>query len=271
MAPAHIQVQKVQVNHDHHSTEEEDPPFATYISEYPTTQQRKPYYPPTNSRYHDLGTARVNIAPDADHPNGTTENNYAAKNSHRTVLQQHCDYWDTDHDNIIWPQDTYLGCRRFGWSPPLALIATLLINGNLSYPTCPGFLPDPFFRIYLDKIHKDKHGSDSMTYDNEGRFKPQNFEDIFSKYDRGNKGGLTVGDLLHFHMGQRMVFDFFGWSATFLEWLATYLVIWPEDGIMRKEDVRAVFDGSIFYRKAEETKARKRQTGWPKVIGVKWD
>ena len=34
--------------------------------------------------------------------------------------------------------------------------------------------------------------------------------------------------------------------------LATYLLIWPDDGILRKEDVRGVFDGSIFYQKAEQ-------------------
>ena len=42
--------------------------------------------------------------------------------------------------------------------------------------------------------------------------------------------------------------------------LATYLLIWPEDGVLRKEDVRGVFDGSIFYKKAEQ----HRQ----KVLGI---
>jgi peroxygenase len=56
-----------------------------------------------------------------------------------------------------------------------------------------------------------------MTYDNEGRFRPQNFEDIFAKYDRENKGGLSLKDVTYFWKGQRMVFDFFGWSATILE------------------------------------------------------
>ena len=109
-----------------------------------------------------------------------------------------------------------------------------IINFNLSYPTVPGWLPDPFFRIYLDRMYKvwwtitstigwylngaqDKHGSDSMTYDNEGRFKPQNFEDIFAKYDKGHKGGLTWSDLFDMWKGQRMVFDFFGMSAAVLE------------------------------------------------------
>lgn len=137
-------------------------------------------------------------------------------------------------------------------------MAALIINIGLSYPSCPGLLPDPFFRIYLDRIHKDKHGSDSMTYDNEGRFKPQNFEDIFSKYDVEKKGGLTLWDAWNLVKGQRMIFDFFGGTATALEWIATYLLIWPEDGLMRKEDVRQIYDGSIFYRKAEETEARRR-------------
>lgn len=130
---------------------------------------------------------------------------------------QHVDYWDQDGDGIIWPQDTYSGCRAFGWNILLALVATFLINGNLSYPTVPGWLPDPFFRIYTARMYKDKHGSDSMTYDNEGRFKPQNFEDIFAKYDKGSKGGLDLSDLWDFWKGQRMVFDFFGWSASFFE------------------------------------------------------
>ena len=56
-----------------------------------------------------------------------------------------------------------------------------------------------------------------MTFDNEGRFRPQNFEDIFAKYDAGHKGGLDVWDVLRLLKGQRLLFDFFGWSASFLE------------------------------------------------------
>lgn len=56
-----------------------------------------------------------------------------------------------------------------------------------------------------------------MTYDNEGRFRPQNFEDIFAKYDEGNKGGLDVWDVLRFLKGQWLLFDLFGGSAAFFE------------------------------------------------------
>ncbi|TKA72184.1 hypothetical protein B0A49_02891 [Cryomyces minteri] len=235
-------------------------PYSTSIVEVPITCERKPYIPQEHDALIDAGTARATIAPSKESPNGTTEGDWAKNHSHQTVVQQHAAYWDSDNDGIIWPQDTYRGCRNWGWNPVLAGLATFIINVNLSYPTCPGFMPDPFFRIYLARMHKDKHGSDSMSFDNEGRFIPCRFEDFFAKYDRGNKGGLDVWDLLRAHKGQRMAFDFFGWSASFLEWLATYLLLWPEDGVLRKEDVRRVFDGSIFQWKADEHLAKKRRS-----------
>ena len=42
--------------------------------------------------------------------------------------------------------------------------------------------------------------------------------------------------------------------------LATYLLIWPDDGIMRKEDIRGIYDGSIFYKKADKRRFKKMQT-----------
>ncbi|MCJ1472439.1 hypothetical protein MMC13_001087 [Lambiella insularis] len=232
------------------------PMIKTSIVEQPVTIQRQPYVPNEADSLVDAGVARATIAASKEMPNGTP--GYAQKHQNMTVVQQHAEYWDLDHDGIIWPQDTYIGCRNFGWNVFLSLFATFIINFNLSYPTVPGYLPDPFFRIYLDKMYKDKHGSDSMTYDNEGRFRPQNFEDLFAKYDKGNKGGLDKQDVLRMMKGQRIVFDFFGMSATLLEWTATYLLLWPDDGVMKKEDIRGIYDGSIFYKKAEEHQRKQR-------------
>jgi peroxygenase len=93
----------------------------------------------------------------------------------------------------------------------------LIIHLNLSYPTVPGWFPDPFFRVYVKNVHKDKHGSDSMTFDNEGRFRPQQFEDLFEKYDEGDKGGLDIWDVMEMIKGQRLVLDVFGWLAAIFE------------------------------------------------------
>ena len=95
-----------------------------------------------------------------------------------------------------------------------------------------------------------------MTFDNQGRFRSQSFEEFFTNYDRGNKGGLSAGDLWDAWYGQRHAFDFFGWTAAFFEWLATYLLLWPEDGVLKKEEVRRLFDGSIFQFKADEHSRR---------------
>jgi hypothetical protein len=40
---------------------------------------------------------------------------------------------------------------------------------------------------------------------------------MFSKYDRGNKGGLDVWDVGRMMKGQRLVMDFFGWAAVGFE------------------------------------------------------
>ena len=187
------------------------------LSSVPVTIERLPYIPSPHARLQDPGTARADIAATTSSPNGTTENDYAAKHAHQTVMQQHCAYFDADHDGQISMKDTWHSIRAWGWNPFLSLLAVLIINLNLSYPTQRGWLPDPRFRINIANVHKCKHGSDSMSYDNEGRFRPQSFEDMMAKYDRGNKGGLDVSDLVRAHKGQRMCGDFFGWSASFLE------------------------------------------------------
>jgi hypothetical protein len=37
----------------------------------------------------------------------------------------------------------------------------------------------------------------------------------------------------------------FGWVAAVFEWWSTYYLLWPEDGYLRKNDVRAVYDVSL--------------------------
>lgn len=82
-----------------------------------------------------------------------------------------------------------------------------------SHVTRPYVLPDVLFRIHVENIHRAKHGSDSRTYDNEGRFVPQEFENIFSKYAEG-RDYMTLGDVWRLNYGQRMYMDPFGACMT---------------------------------------------------------
>ncbi|RPD63446.1 Caleosin-domain-containing protein [Lentinus tigrinus ALCF2SS1-6] len=217
----------------------------TAILDVPVTVERPPYNPgpEENKLLPDAGTARANKAASLRAPEGTP--GWADAHARQTVLQQHCDYFDTDKDGVIWPLDTFRGFYALGFGLVLSLFSMFIIHSSFSYPTCPGWLPDPFFRLYVDNIHKAKHGSDTGTYDNEGRFIPQKFEDWFNKYGNG-KDGLSFADVMDGLKGQRLIMDPVGSFGAFFEWLATYVLLWPEDGVMKKEDIRRVYDGSIF-------------------------
>ncbi|KLU91837.1 hypothetical protein MAPG_10786 [Magnaporthiopsis poae ATCC 64411] len=232
------------------------------VPDVPVTVIRKPFVQDEDDeRLPQAGVARANIAASYQNPRGTVEDDWAQKHSHQTVLQQHCDFFDRDRDGVIWPSDTFVGFYRLGFGVALSLLAVFVIHSNFSYPTCPTWLPDPLFRVYVERIHKDKHGSDTGTYDTEGRFVPQKFEDIFAKY-AADKDSLTWDDVKSLLHGQRLIADPIGWFGAFFEWLATYILLWPRDGHMRKEDIRGVYDGSIFYtiaaRREKEAAQQKR-------------
>jgi len=91
-----------------------------------------------------------------------------------------------------------------------------IIHSGFSYPTrlVYSYFPDPWFRLFVGGMHKAKHGSDSGTYDREGRFVPQAFEDMFSKWDNGNKGALSAWELWNMVAGHRVAVDPFGVSSS---------------------------------------------------------
>jgi hypothetical protein len=72
----------------------------------------------------------------------------------------------------IYPSDTYMGFRRIGFNMLLSAYAVLVIHGTFSYPSQDTWWPDPLLSVNLGNIHQCKHGSDSETYDTEGRFVP---------------------------------------------------------------------------------------------------
>ena len=75
--------------------------------------------------------------------------------------------------------------------------------------------------LFLKKVHSDKHGSDTGTYDHEGRFLPQKFEDIFAKYAEG-RDYLTIWDVSNVLKGQRCIADPIGWGGAFFECKPNY-------------------------------------------------
>eukprot|EP00897_Mesotaenium_endlicherianum_P006846 jgi/Mesen1/618/ME000108S10778 len=191
-------------------------------------------------------------APSKERPEGTP-----GRETSLSVLQQHVAYFDRNHDGIVYPWETYAGFRALGFNIPFSLLAMMIINFSFSYFTLDSWIPSPLFPIYIRNIHGAKHGSDSGTYDNEGRYVTEKFEEIFSRFDEGNKGGLTFKETLAMTERQRVVMDPFGWFAAKFEWGTTWLLAADQDGLLRKEAVRGIFDGSFF---EYVEKQRKKQS-----------
>jgi len=242
--------------------------FALSVKQCPASQVRIPAADIDKS-IDKPGLARANLAVSTDVPQGSTSTGHASKFKDYTVLQQHVLFWDRDGDGVIWPYDTYIGFRELGFNILFSLVAVMIININFSYPTrlAHSYLPDPFFRVYVDSIHKAKHGSDSGVYDSEGRFIPQLFENLFSKWDKDNDGALRLSELFSMMKGHRCAADPFGWGANFFEWGTTWLLL-QKDGKIYKEDLRQLYDGSLFWRIRD---ARKSTKGWNQGFGLGGD
>ncbi|GAA5849987.1 hypothetical protein JCM5353_003139 [Sporobolomyces roseus] len=205
--------------------------------------------------------ARANIAASVEEPNGTLKGDWAKKHKHQSVLAQHVDFFlRPEADGILWPLDTWRGFRRMGYSFFWCTFAMTVIH--------------VFFTCKHHNGHRAKHGSDTGVIDTEGRFVPAKFEEIFAKFDEDKKGGLTFTEGVKMVHALRTACDPIGWGAAIFEWASTYLLVWPQDGIVDKESIRCVFDGSIFYvvaklerHRAVEHAKKRKQMGWAQWIG----
>ncbi|KAL8671588.1 MAG: hypothetical protein Q9168_003912 [Polycauliona sp. 1 TL-2023] len=196
------------------------------------------------------------------------------------------------HSSIITPLEIYRGFRDLGFCIPFSL-GGLLINVFFSYPTTLGhsWLPDPLFRIYTDTIHKAKHGSDTGVYSSEGNLRLALFDEVFEKMDSSmaedptradnstgirndsQEGSLGVGDLFRLHAKNRVAADPAGWSFAAMEWWTTWLLL-QRDGRLWKEDLRAMYDGTLFWKIREQREnggELSRGYGWQDWLGGLWN
>ncbi|BGP43263.1 hypothetical protein JCM10450v2_007408 [Rhodotorula kratochvilovae] len=247
-------------------------PFKTTLKGHHAMENRPISEDVRKERLAEPYVPRANIAATPEHPQGTVEGGWADSHQHQSVLQQHCAWWDPDGDGIIWPWNTFWGFHELGYALPWCILAIFIIHPGFSWFTSESWLPHPLLPINVNNIHRAKHGSDTGVYDTEGRFVPARFEAMFEKYDRGHKGGLTFTDGLRMLHGNRNIVDPVGWTGAFFELVATYLLLWPKDGVMRKEDWRVVYDGSIFgvvaARERERVEAARRSSLFFRLLAL---
>ncbi|KAG8872885.1 hypothetical protein FRB97_007266 [Tulasnella sp. 331] len=189
-------------------------------------------------------------------------------NDDPTPIQAHTAFWDRDNDGVIWPSDIFGGCRELGYPIWYCFIAVAILNGFMSYISGDSWIPDPYFRIYIRGIHRSsaKHGSDCMTYTRKGLIDLDKFDEIFATYSDTPSDSLTFRQALSLIHGNIDPFDWFGVAAEIFEWGSLYLLLWPEDGRMSKEDIFGCYDGSLFWRIAAKNGKCSRAEEWVKAI-----
>ncbi|KAL2347751.1 hypothetical protein Fmac_001751 [Flemingia macrophylla] len=177
----------------------------------------------------------------------------------QNVLQKHVGFFDRNHDGIIYPWETFQGFRAIGCGILLSTVAAIFINGGLSQKTRPGKFPSIFLPIEVKNIQRGKHGSDSGVYDSEGRFVPSKFEEIFSKHARSHPNALTSDELMGMLKANREPKDYGGWLASYTEWKILDVLAKEKDGLLHKDSIRAVYDGSLFEIMEKEHSEKKKK------------
>ncbi|XP_019176500.1 PREDICTED: probable peroxygenase 5 isoform X2 [Ipomoea nil] len=190
--------------------------------------------------------------------NTTVYHDGMGNSSELSPLQKHVVFFDINKDGIIYPWETYQGFRKIGCGVLLSIFASVFINLGLSRKTRPGKWPSLLLPIEVKNIKLAKHTSDSGVYDSEGRFVESKFEEIFKKHAKANANGLTSEELDEMLKANREPKDYKGWVGALSEWKILYLLGKDKNGILHKETIRGVYDGSLFEIMAKEHASKKQ-------------
>ncbi|GJM86758.1 hypothetical protein PR202_ga02648 [Eleusine coracana subsp. coracana] len=167
-----------------------------------------------------------------------------------TELQKHAAFFDRDHDGIVTVDETYQGLMELGVGSVQAKASAALINAGLGPKTRPDNANSSTMDIYIVNIKKGIHGSDTGAYNAVGRFVPKKLDEMFTKHSKTVPDAMTKDEVDEMVKANRDSMDVKGWLAASSEWNLLYKLAKDKDGYLRKNDVRAVYDGSLFYQLA---------------------
>ncbi|XP_066332448.1 probable peroxygenase 5 [Miscanthus floridulus] len=176
-----------------------------------------------------------------------------------TDLYKHASFFDRDGDGVVSFAETYGAFRALGFGLGMSGVSAAFINGALGSKCRPQNATSSKLDIYVEDIYKGKHGSDSGSYDAEGRFVPGKFEEIFAKHAKTVPDALTSDEIDQLLEANREPGDYSGWAGAEAEWKILYSLGKDKDGLLRKDVARSVYDGTLFHRLAPNWKSPDKE------------
>ncbi|KAL1194126.1 putative peroxygenase 7 [Cardamine amara subsp. amara] len=170
----------------------------------------------------------------------------------KTALEKHVAFFDRNGDGVVYPWETYQGFRALGTGRIVSAFVGIFINLGLSRKTRPGKEFSPLFPIEVKNSRFGIHGSDTDVYDKDGRFVESKFEEIFKKHAHTHKDALTSKEIQNLLKTNREPNDYRGWLSAFLEWKILHDLGKDKNGLLTKDTVRGVYDGSLFKQLEEQ-------------------
>ncbi|CAI0459175.1 unnamed protein product [Linum tenue] len=167
-------------------------------------------------------------------------------------------FFDRNHDGIIYPWETFQGTYLPLYSSRFIFLISLASNFIFTQILLFGRFPSLLLPIEIRNIQRGKHGSDSGAYDSQGRFVPAKFEEIFSKHARSHPDALTSDELGEMLKQNREPKNYAGWLGSYSEWKILFLLGKDENGLLQKDTVRSVYDGSLFERMEKERQSSSK-------------
>ncbi|KAH9213476.1 Caleosin, partial [Leptodontidium sp. 2 PMI_412] len=158
---------------------------------------------------------------------------------------QHVSFFSrsTSHAALIYPWETYASFRALEFNTLISLVSALDFTLHVGYPTSEHVVPG--CPVYVERIARAKHGSDTGSYDRNGEFGEVDFGRIWD-FDNEKKDGLYFSEIVNMWIANRNMFDVAGFLFQVFLWGSFWLLAADGERILRKEDVRRLYDGSIF-------------------------
>ncbi|KAI8355538.1 Caleosin related protein-domain-containing protein [Blakeslea trispora] len=166
-------------------------------------------------------------------------------------MNRHLKFWDKKDKGYITPIDTISGFMTLGYNMLFSVTIGAMVSVLLSLSTQTGWIPDPLCRSNTKRIISlTKEQTSSGAFDEKGVFVPDQFEQLFNKYAKSDPSGNTITFLEFIQMTkeqEKLDYRLKAWAAGIVELMTAYFFI-GHRGTLYKQDVCAIYDGTLFYR-----------------------